>query len=223
METTRVPTSATTASARGWSLETAIDYLLGIIGEKHTHTSRLIDEKDEHTRTLIAGNDKRYEQRFDASQKALEVGFAAAKAAVDASFAAQKEAINAALAAADRAVSKAELATEKRFESVNEFRGTLDNQQRTLIPRSEVDVMVKGVEEKIQNLTKLMDGVQAERLGIKGGWGYAVGVAGFVALVYGFVASSKTPAPVVAAPQVIYVPSPPGTMLPSTPPQAVPR
>ena len=169
MGDTRVPTSEAPSRGGGWSLEPAIDYIIA-----------LINEKDDHVRTLITGNDKRYEQRFDASQKALEVGFAAAKAAVDASFAAQKEAINAALAAADRAVSKAELATEKRFESVNEFRATLDNQQRTLIPRSEVSVMLDGVSEKITQLTKLMDALQAERVGIKGGYGYAVGIAGLL-------------------------------------------
>lgn len=168
-EQQRVPTSGSATTHSGWSLETAIDYLLGILAEKHAHIQ-----------TLIAGNDKRYEQRFDASQKALEVGFAAARAAVEASLAAQKEAINAALAAADRAVSKAELATEKRFESVNEFRGTLDQQQRTLIPRSEVDVLIRGIDEKIAQLTKNYDAQQAERAGIKGGWGYAVGVVGFV-------------------------------------------
>src|SRR4026207_456854 len=82
--------------------------------------------------------------------------------------------------AAERAVTEAELATEKRFESVNEFRGTLDNQQRTLIPRSEVTVLIEGVNEKIANLTKIVDAMQAERAGIKGGWGYAVGVVGLL-------------------------------------------
>jgi len=191
MAETRVPTSETGSPPQsGWSLETAIDYLLAVINEKADHVRRHVGEKDEHLRTLIASNDKRYEQRFDASQKALEVGFAAAKAAVDASFAAQKEAINAALAAADRAVSKAELATEKRFESVNEFRGTLDNQQRTLIPRSEVDVMIKGVEEKISNITKLVDEMRnrerttdSTNKGLRDGWGYAVGVVGLVITV----------------------------------------
>jgi len=131
-----------------------------------------VDAKLDTLNTLIAGNDKRYEQRFEGQ-----------KAAIDAAFAAQKEAINAALAAADRAVAKAENATEKRFESVNEFRGTLDNQQRTLIPRSEVDVMVRGLEEKIANNTKQMDALLAERAGLKGGWGYAVGVVGFILTV----------------------------------------
>jgi hypothetical protein len=71
--------------------------------------------------------------------------------------------------------------------SVNEFRGTLDNQQRTLIPRSEVDVMVRGLDEKIGNLTKQMDQLQAERKGIMGGWGYAAGLAGLVLTLFSLV------------------------------------
>ena len=166
----RVPTSDR-QSRGGWSLETAIDYLLAVISEKHAHTL-----------TLIAGNDKRYEERFAASQKALELGLAG-----------QKSEISAALNAADRAVLKAETATEKRFESVNEFRGTLDNQQRTLIPRSEVDVLVRGLEEKISSITKIIDGLQAEsreqrseRRGVQGGWGYAVGAAGLIIALASF-------------------------------------
>lgn len=160
VENARVPTSDS-RHATGWSLETAIDYLLSVIAEKHAHIL-----------TLIAGNDRRYEERFAASQKALELGLAG-----------QKSEISAALASADRAVLKAETATEKRFESVNEFRGTLDNQQRTLIPRSEVDVMVKGLEEKIAQLTKQIDGLAATRAGVIGGWGYAVGLAGVILAV----------------------------------------
>jgi len=183
MSEARVPTSEPPSRQGGWSLETAIDYLLSVINEKHERVSETV----ERITTLINGNDKRYEERFGASQKALEVGFAAAKAAVDASFAAQKEAISAALAAQDRAVTKAELATEKRFESVNEFRGTLDNQQRTLIPRSEVDVLIRGLEEKISQLTKQFDQVQSEKRerrmeekGVKDGWGWAAAVVALV-------------------------------------------
>jgi len=120
------------------------------------------------------------EQRFKLLEESVEQRFNANKEAVAAAFAAQKQAIDAALAAADRAVTKAELATEKRFESVNEFRGTLDNQQRTLIPRSEVDVLMKGIEEKVSNVQKQLDAQIAERRGIAGGWGYAVGAVGFL-------------------------------------------
>ena len=82
---------------------------------------------------------------------------------------------------------KAETASEKRFESVNEFRGTLDNQQRTLIPRSEVAVIVDGLNEKINQLTKQVDATatqvlqtQSAAAGVRGGWGYAVGVVGLL-------------------------------------------
>jgi hypothetical protein len=166
-DSARVPTS-NDPQRSGWSLETAIDHLLAVVNERH---ARVI--------TLIEGNDKRYEERFSASQKALELGLSG-----------QKSEISAALAAADRAVLKAEVATEKRFESVNEFRGTLDQQQRTLIPRSEVDVLMRGVEEKIVTLNKSLDetkatiaSMQSERTGIKGGYGYAVGIVGFVLTV----------------------------------------
>jgi hypothetical protein len=183
----RVPT---TGAKEGWTVETSID----------------------HVNALLGAMEKRYQDRFEAqeravelaltsSREALQAAFAAQREAIVAAFAAQKEAINAALASADRAVQKAENATEKRFESVNEFRGTLDQQQRTLIPRSEVMVLIDGVNEKIgsltkqveertANLTKQIDEMRSqmrdqliERKGIQGGWGYAVGVVGLVLTV----------------------------------------
>lgn len=114
-------------------------------------------------------SDLRYQQRFDAQAKALEAAFQAAK-----------EAVQAALSAADRAVSKAELAADKRFESVNEFRKTLDDQQRTLMPRAESDRAMAALGDKLSALKEQMEALLAERAGIKGGYGYAVGIVGFV-------------------------------------------
>jgi hypothetical protein len=56
------------------------------------------------------------------------------------------------LAAAKEAVAKAEGAAEKRFDSVNEFRATLKDQQTTLMPRSEADVRMKAIEAKVGDL-----------------------------------------------------------------------
>jgi hypothetical protein len=209
----RVPTS-TRPDMTGWSIETALDHMLAIVGEK-----------DAHIRTLIDGNDKRYEERFLASQKALELGLAGTKTE-----------IGAALVSADRAVQKAEVATEKRFESVNEFRGTLDNQQRTLIPRSEVDVIKSSLEEKITQLTKTLDevrrgdalvgglaqGGKAVKDESRANLAMLVSIALFViAILTFFLKTTGTPAP--PAPQVIYVPAPAGALLPSTTPSQVPR
>lgn len=210
----RVPTS-TRPDMTGWSIETALDHMLAIVGEK-----------DAHIRTLIDGNDKRYEERFLASQKALELGLAGTKTE-----------IGAALVSADRAVQKAEVATEKRFESVNEFRATLDNQQRTLIPRSEVDVIKLSLEEKIAQVTKTLDEVRrGDALvgGVAQGGKAAIDssranlailltIGLFLLAVVTFVLKSATaPAP-AAAPQVIMIPAPAGTLLPTTPPQPTPR
>jgi hypothetical protein len=128
-----------------------------------------IETLHEHIRVLIAASDKRYEQRFECFEHNIELRFTE-----------QKSATAAALAAADRAVQKAETAAEKRFESVNEFRNTLGDQQRNLMPRSEVDVLVKGLESKVEGLKEQVNQIHDERRGVVGGWGYAVGVIGFV-------------------------------------------
>lgn len=72
---------------------------------------------------------------------------------VDARFNSQEQAMSAALAAADRAVAKAEAASEKRFEAVNEFRASLNDQTRTLVPRAEHEQAVRALSEKIEVLT----------------------------------------------------------------------
>jgi hypothetical protein len=72
---------------------------------------------------------------------------------VDATFVAQEKAVAAALAATKEAVIKAETATEKRFESVNEFRAQLADQTSTLMPRQEYTVQHRALEDKLTDLT----------------------------------------------------------------------
>ena len=99
----------------------------------------LIDERDRRYTELRADQKEAIHVAFDAQSTAMQAAFAAQGQAVTAAFSAQKEAVNAALAAADRAVTKAELAAERRFEGLNELRGAMQDQQRNLIPRAEVD------------------------------------------------------------------------------------
>jgi hypothetical protein len=154
-ETARVPTSA---PREGWSIETALDYLLA----------------------LLAAHDKRYEQRFEASQKALDAALTAQKEATWAAFAAQEKAINAALASAERAVLKAEVAAEKRFEGVNEFRAQLGDQQRTLMPRVEAENRIGAMSEKIGVLEGFRTEMLSKGSGAKEGYGMAIGLVGLV-------------------------------------------
>lgn len=190
-EPARVPTSEAQSKgvSGGWSLETTIDYLLSVVNEKHQHVLTLVHERYSHVVMLVAGNDKRYEERFAASQKALEIGLIGTKNEISVALAASKE-----------AVLKAEAATNERFKAVNEFRGSLDDQQRTLIPRTEVVVMIKGLEEKLAGVTKLMDEMRnRERVtdgnhkGLRDGWALAVGVAGFVLALVTIIWRLNTP------------------------------
>jgi hypothetical protein len=55
---------------------------------------------------------------------------------------AQRTAMEAAFAASEKAILKAEAAAERRFESVNEFRGQLTDQTRTFLPRETFESIV---------------------------------------------------------------------------------
>lgn len=142
-----------------------------------------VDTLHAHMQAVIEANDQRYSQRFEA----------------------QSVAMSAALAAAKEAVIKAENASEKRFESVNEFRALVDGMIRTLMPRAEaeksfesvtekieslnrntndkVEALNKATGEKIDALTKLSDVKRGESAGLRGGWAVALAAAGLISLV----------------------------------------
>lgn len=83
----------------------------------------------------------------------------------DSRFTAQEKAVAAALAAAKEAVNKAENASEKRFDSVNEFRGQLKDQNATFATRTEVDIRFKAIEAKIADNDTRIQGIISEAKG----------------------------------------------------------
>lgn len=58
-----------------------------------------------------------------------------------------------ALAAAEKAVTKAEVAAEKRFDSVNEFRNALRDQQSTFADKSQTDFRLASIEKRLDSNT----------------------------------------------------------------------
>lgn len=110
---------------------------------------------------IIAANDKNYSQRFESADRA----------------------VSAALAAADRAVAKAEAASEKRFESVNEFRNTLADQQRTLMPRAEIEVLLKAIGDRVDGLSTRLEKTEGTQVGTRNTLGYVVGIGGIMIAV----------------------------------------
>jgi hypothetical protein len=69
-------------------------------------------------------------------------------------FLSQEEAVDAALAAAEKAVTKAEVANEKRFDSVNEFRAQLNDQARNFMPRKEYEVQQEALARRLTALER---------------------------------------------------------------------
>jgi hypothetical protein len=69
---------------------------------------------------------------------------------VDVRFEAVKEAIQVASTVTKERADKLELATQVRFESVNEFRNQTKDLQANFMPRAEFDAAMKSLTEKIQ-------------------------------------------------------------------------
>jgi multidrug efflux pump subunit AcrA (membrane-fusion protein) len=135
----------------------------------------------EHFTALTAEQDLRHQQRYDAQIKALDAALLAAEKAVDA-----------ALKAAEKAVTKAEIAAEKRFESVNEFRGTLADQAAQLMSRTEVTALLAAVDARLAAMSEKIDAntLRVEKMasaggGMKEGWQLLVGAVALIATVVG--------------------------------------
>jgi hypothetical protein len=122
----------------------------------------------EHLLAIIITNDAKYSERFEASQSAINAAFLAQQTAMQTALTAQKTATDTALASADRAVTKAEVAADKRFEGVNEFRETLADQQRTLMPRAEAELLFRQLTEKYENVMREIAGLRESRSEVTG-------------------------------------------------------
>lgn len=79
------------------------------------------------------------------------------------------------------AVSKAEIATEKRFDGVNEFRNTLSDQQTRLLNRTEYESNHSALIDKINAVTDRLNRMDGQEQGFSSSWGYIVGLIGVVA------------------------------------------
>jgi phage I-like protein len=113
---------------------------------------------------------------------------------VDVRFDAQQKAVEAALASADRAVVKAETASDKRFDSVNEFRKSLSDETATFLPRAEYLQSSKATDEKVQELTSRIAALENRSVTLSQVGGYLVGFFGFIAaLISVFLQFRKSP------------------------------
>ena len=91
------------------------------------------------------------------------------------------------LNSAKEAIIKAEVAAEKRFESINEFRAALADQQSHFVRKDELTIRFIALEDKINMLYNL----QLEQKGKLAAqnllWTYFMGAVGFFGVIATFV------------------------------------
>jgi len=107
----------------------------------------------ETLRAILQERDVRYAQRFIDMERAL----------------------TAALVASEKAIIKAEVATEKRFESVNEFRTTLSDQATNFVTRAEFAATTERDRERLTELTDRLNKSEGRGSGLQAGWVYLLG------------------------------------------------
>lgn len=105
-----------------------------------------IDSLKEFLVSLIQSNDKRYQESFESQRQAVKDALAA-----------QKELTTAAFNSSEKAIVKAEDAQRDYNQRSNEFRGQLDDQAQTLMPRTESTVITNGLSGRDAELGKQME------------------------------------------------------------------
>lgn len=88
-------------------------------------------------------------------------------------------------AAQEDAIGKAESATEKRFESVNEFRQSLSDQTAGFLPRLEAASIEKSNADKVASLQSRLDKLEGKGSGVSAFWLVLVGAAGMIGALFG--------------------------------------
>lgn len=141
------------------------------IATLHEYLERIIREKEERYLAIFSEKESRYNQKFDDQERALLLS----------------------LDAATKAVTKAEIATEKRFESVNEFRGTLSDQSNRMMPRVESEQRHQATNDRFISLQSRLDKIEGRTGGLSAGWIVLVQIIStFIAIVSVVLAVNNT-------------------------------
>jgi hypothetical protein len=135
----------------------------------------------EHFLSLLHDLDLNHSQRHQAFDRLTDAKFVTQRVMMES----QAEKVALALAAADKAISKSEQATEKRFESVNEFRKTLSDQAANFISRREFEVLREAQAQRTLEFSARLDKAEGRSSGLDAAWVYLVGAFGIIAALVG--------------------------------------
>ena len=154
---------------------------------------------DKPSQEALYAEINRIDQLSVAESRRVDGLFNAQETAVNAALVAQEKAVAAALAASEKAVNKAEVAQANVNSTQNEFRGTLRDQARDLMPRIETENLIRelrnlmgaqneviaGLRSRLDvgppSLTTLQarsDNDAGRRMSTTQGWAYVIAAAG---------------------------------------------
>lgn len=140
------------------------------------HMQRQLDMQDRYHLRLMNEFRIQLDERYATQTKAL-----------DAAFNSAERAVSAALQAAETAVQKAELASDKRFEAVNEFRNQLSDQASRFMTRDESLARHDRTQEQLKEVNSRLDLNQGRNTGLDNAWAYIIGIVGVTGGIVGLI------------------------------------
>jgi hypothetical protein len=137
--------------------------------EERNVTPTLIDREIEHVRRYIneiylsiqnrlSDREIRFTSVTEERNSHVEAEIKSLQIMMRTMFDSAERSVATALESAERSVSKAEIATDKRFESVNEFRHALNDLSARMAQRQEVDVRFLSVISRVESLGTIVNG-----------------------------------------------------------------
>jgi len=221
------------------SLRDYAEQLVGGSSKAMLALASLCDQKLHGLRELLTAvgdeRDKLYKERDDSR-----------RTAVDAALAAVKEQTKSSFEASEKAIVKAEEAQKSYNASHNDLSRKMDEQYKAMTPQSEARLKWDNTDKELmevrkdvisnretaqKEITNLRDSLMREIAGLRESRSESVGgrqqqqdlrawlVAGIAVIGLLVTLLSR----IGATPAPVYTPAPPGTTLPSVPPQPVPR
>lgn len=146
-------------------------------------TTRLVEREIGHLRDVV-------DTRLDGIDARFHQAKADSAEAVLAALAAQKEQVREQLKNAEKAIDKAEMATEKRFESVNEFRSQLADQASMFMPRQEYDARHLSLIEQVASVGERLTRMEGNTAGGHDQTARIYAVVAIIAVIFGSVGTA---------------------------------
>jgi hypothetical protein len=203
---------ASTVEAR----QEAVTDLRELFQEKLTGLGAVLQADMATLRATIDERDKLYNERSTTG-----------KTAVDAALKSAETAVNAAFAAAEKAGAKSDVNAEKWRENANEWRAAMMDRESKFAQKAELDTELKSLRTELASLRETRAGhdgaskQQTDNRAVLASLGALIIL--IMLLITFFTRGDPPAAPTSTQPQIIYVPAPAGSLLPTTPPQPAPR